>query len=140
MAKSNKGQSLYEVVFAIAIATLVLTGVVTLSTSAIRNSTYSKNKAEATKYTQEAAEWLRGQKDEDWDNLATHLTTNEGKCLGQLNWSAGNGCEIDDTFSRLIVLTQIAGDIEAQVVVKWSDGQGEHQVKTITTYTNWRSI
>ncbi|MFC1649734.1 hypothetical protein ACFL2C_03430 [Patescibacteria group bacterium] len=137
MVKLNKGQSLFEVVFAIAIATVVLTGVVFLATSTIRNSTFSKNKAEATKFTQEAAEWLREQKDQNWDNLATHISPS--RCLGDLNWASG--CVIVGTiFSRSVSLTQVGDDIEAQVIVTWTDGLGEHQVKSITTYTNWRSI
>jgi len=139
MAKLNKGQSLYEVVFAIAIATLVMTGVVVLSTSAVRNSTFSKNKAEATKYTQEASEWLRGQKDANWDNLAGNLGAN--KCLGSLNWSAACSISPDSIYSRSVSLFETpSGDIEAQIMVTWSDGLGEHQVKTVVTYTNWRSI
>ena len=65
----NEGQSLYELVVAIAIMALFAMAVVSLATSSIQNSTYSKNQSLASSYAQEATEWLRGQRDANINNF-----------------------------------------------------------------------
>ncbi|SRR4030043_248599 len=137
------GQSLFEVVVAVGLSALILTGVVSLAAGSIRNSSYSRNNAQATKYAQEALEWLRGQRDADWDAFATHsLTTGNPTdlCSSPMGW--GGTCPIPNTiFSRNVILTTDSGNsdiIDAVVTVSWSDAQGTHQVKSNTRFTNWR--
>lgn len=137
------GQSLFEVVFALAITALILTGVVSLSAMTIRNSDYSKNNALATKYAQEAVEWLRGQRDTDWTTFYTHSgTTPVVTCLGTspiTSW--GGSCTISGTvFSRSVTLTTDSANldiIEAMITVSWTDGNGEHRVTSTTRFTHW---
>ena len=55
----KKGQSLFEVVFAVAVSALIITAIVILAGNAVSNSTFSRNKALAGRFVQEAIEWLR---------------------------------------------------------------------------------
>lgn len=129
-----KGQSLFEVIFALAVAALIMVGVVSLAASSIRNTTYSRNNSFATRYVQETSEWLREQRDMNWD----YLTSNLGdSCLGDLNWGAG--CQVPNTiFQRRVNLTLFGADkIEAKIRVSWDDAQGSHEVRSVTRYTNW---
>src|SRR3989304_3745944 len=89
------GQSLYEVVFAIGIAAIIITGVLVVSTTSVRNSTFSKNNSQATKYAQEAMEWLRAERDVDWAIFYGHA----GSCnIGSLGWGAcGGDCNVSGT-------------------------------------------
>jgi len=150
--KTEKGQSLFEVVLALAIATLIVVALVALASSAIRNSTFSKNKSLATRYSQEATEWLRGERDADWDIFYAR-TVNPLYCVKSLSWteasigSCTSGQEITGTvYKREIGFTRSTVDVggvpknvvEAEINVYWQDAQGIHEVKSVTNFTDWR--
>ena len=63
MANLQKGQSLFEAVVALAISALIIVAVVALVASSIRNASFSRNVTLASRYAQQATEWLRGQRD-----------------------------------------------------------------------------
>jgi len=160
--KKIQGQSLFEVLFAVAIAAIILVGVVSLSTTSIRNTSYSNNNAQATKYAQEAVEWLRGERDasfSDFRGYTASSTINPGYCLNTLSWN-NNGvclssefitgtfflrdvlfvCYITDSASSTVVACSDVNvnNIESIVEVKWSDAQGEHKIRTVARFTDWR--
>lgn len=145
------GQSLFEVVVAIGVAALILVAAASLSTASVRNTTFSRNNALATKYAQEGGEWLRQQRDGGWNNL---LDNTDKVCLGTLSWSSS--CPIDATFSRSTEFVCKIFDpdtdttavdpscgsttniIDSYVTVSWVDGNGTHEVKNVTSLTRWR--
>lgn len=131
----NKGQSLFEVVIAIAVAALIMTGVASLATKAVRDATFARNKTQATRLAQEASEWLRTERDADWDTFVTQVGYN---CLGSLSWVGS--CSVTDTiFSREVTLTTVSPNvIEAVVVVTWDSGIGTHEVRSVTRFSDWR--
>lgn len=143
----NRGQSLFEVVVALAISTLVIIAVVSLAALSIRNTDFSKNKTLASKYAQDATEWLRGQRDADFDAFASNTVTNAW-CLRTLSFTQSGVCnsssKIDETvFFREVTFTNgltPEGEtvIEARVRVYWVDAQGSHEVINSTDYTDWR--
>ena len=152
--RRQSGQSLFEVVLALAIATIIIVAMVALASSAIRNSNFSRNKTLATRYSQEATEWLRGERDTNFDTFFTRAA-NPLFCLKTLNWAEAtigvctDGQEIPDTlfkrevgFARTTVL--VGGlpknVVEAEIKVYWQDAQGVHEVRSITEYTDWREI
>lgn len=57
------GQSLVEVVVVIAVIAIVVGGLVFATIASIRNATFAKNHAQATKYAQEAVERVRTARD-----------------------------------------------------------------------------
>jgi Tfp pilus assembly protein PilV len=134
------GQSLFEVLVAVGISALILLGVVSLATSSVRNSNFSKNNSQATKYTQEEMEWLREQRDADWSAFMSSV--GGGGCSGTLSW--GGNCSINPTFIRTASFTcsffnpgppptttgaicnASANIVDAQVSVTWQDAQGSH--------------
>lgn len=148
----DNGQSLFEVVIAIGVAALILVAIVSLSTTSLRNATFAKNNAVATKFAQEGNEWIRQQRDVGWETLRAN--TNK-VCLGTLSWSAT--CAIDTVFSRSLqfickiynpatgntsndALCSVATNvIDSYVTVSWIDGQGTHKVNSVTTLTRWRN-
>jgi len=146
MTKEERGQSLFEVVLALAIAALIIIAIVALATISIRNANFSRNQSLATRYAQEAIEWLRGQRDEDWDAFATRALTPLW-CLKSLSWTGvttigecGSSDFISDTiFKREVSFTIFdASSIDTEVKVYWEDAQGLHETKTVTTFTDWR--
>lgn len=152
--RREDGQSLFEVVLALAIATIIIVAMVALAASAIRNSNFSKNKTLATRYSQEATEWLRGERDRDFDTFSAQAA-NPVYCLPSLSWTVAtigtctDGQEIPGTiFKREVGFTRTTvtvgglpkNVIEAEMNVYWQDAQGMHEVKSITEYTDWREI
>lgn len=152
--RSERGQSLFEVVLALAIATIIIVAMVALASLAIRNSNFSRNKTLATRYSQEATEWLRGERDTDFDAFFVRAA-NPLYCLKSLSWTEStigpctDGQEIPGTlFKREIGFIRTTVDVggvpknvvEAEIKVYWQDAQGVHEVKSITNFTDWREI
>jgi type II secretory pathway pseudopilin PulG len=146
----QKGQSLYELIVAIGISALVIVGVVSLATSSIQNSTYSKNQSLATVYAQEATEWLRGQRDASITIFLAN-TAHSPWCLNlePPAWPGSSGaCGSTDfisgttLFKRYVsfIITSPSSktQIEADVVVSWVDAKGTHQVTNSTNFSDWR--
>ncbi len=141
--KIFQGQSLFEVLFALAVAALILTAVVSLATLSIRNSSSSRDRTLATSHAQDAVEWLREERDNDWSYLSLHINT---YCLRSLSWPSSGACEDTDYISgtrlrREVVLTlPETTKIEANINVKWTDSQGTHEQITIARFTDWSAV
>ena len=147
------GQSLFETVVAVGIISLILVAVVSLATSSVRDSSFARNDALATKYAQEGVEWLREQRDASW---STFVANTANTCLGTLVWGAG--CTITGTiFQRSISFNCLEYDsgpppttmglscsdpqvnmVDTIVEVGWTDSQGTHNVRSVSTLTKWR--
>lgn len=141
-----RGQSLFEVVVALAISAIIIVSLVALVSSAIRNATFSKNKTLAARYAQEATEWLRGQRDSD-PALFFERAASGTYCMASLSWDGGCGesDKISDTsFERKITFEEPPDStvekkvLQADIVVTWSDSQGDHEVRSVTDFTDWR--
>lgn len=143
MNKLHSGQSIYEVVVAIGIITFALLAMVGMVISSIAATTYTRNKSNANRYTQEAIEWLRSERNADWDtffNNATSHASASGTCVGSLNWTAGS-CTIVDTIYRRRMFFNVTlnptVEIDVRVETQWDDGRGTHVSEASTTFTNW---
>lgn len=148
--KGESGQSLFEIVLALAITTLIIISIVSLTSTSIRNTTFSKSKTLASRYAQEATEWLRGERDTDFSAFETRTLT-PLYCLPSLTWSSAtigactSGQEIANTpFRREVAFTSsvINGKtlIQVSIRVYWSDAQGLHEVRSVTNFSDWREL
>ncbi len=144
--KFTRGQSLFEVVMALAVATIIVVGIVALSATSIKNANYSRDKTLASKYSEEAIEWLRGERDTNFTTFVARIGT---WCFPSLSWSSAivgvcsSGDVIPNTiFKREITLLSslVSGKtvIEASVKVYWEDSRAVHEVNTVTSFTDWR--
>ena len=143
---SEKGQSLFEVVVAVGVFAVVIAAIVGLATSSIRNTTFSRNNALATRYSQEAVEWLRTQRDTDWVNFHTNASAVPPTyCLKDLSWADIDDCDPSDSIPETTLFRQVDfsdvtdTSVTATIVTSWSDSQGTHQVEISTEFTDWRS-
>lgn len=143
----TRGQSLFEVVIAIAISALIIVSVVSLATNSIRNASYSKNNSLAANYAQETVEWLRGQRDNDVMIFMTNVQENLVWCFSTLSWTNPTTCLNSETISGTPFLRQgnfsttvVNGKtiVEVDITVSWTDAQGTHEVKSTTNFTDWR--
>lgn len=156
MRKQEKGQSLFEIVFALGLVSLILVAIVSLSTQSIRNANFSKNNVLATNEAQAATEWLRSQRDQGWTTFLTKATAPDPTyCLPDLStWPSSGACASNayvtgsTIFKRTVVLNSrdaqpSGGDgtldtVDAEIIVTWNDSQGFHQVKNQASFTDWR--
>lgn len=142
----NKGQSMFEVVLALFIITMIIVAVVILSTTSISNSLFSRNKTLANKYSQEAIEWLRSQRESNSANFIISANT-INYCLDSLTFSKKRVCTNTEiitgtifkrelTFSKSVISTK--NIIDATIVTSWSDSKGLHQARAVTNFSDIR--
>jgi len=143
----SRGQSLFEVVIALGVMTIILVSLVILAALSISNATFSKNKTLATRLSQETVEWLRTERDISWALFATRAATPVW-CMPILSWSSGfagpcsGSAKIQDTILERELTFAPTGDpdtVQATVRLFWTDAQGNHESRTTTEFTNWRN-
>ena len=147
--KYSNGQSLFEVVVALAISTLVVIAVVSLAALSIRNTDFSKNKTLASKYAQEATEWLRGQRDSDFEVFYSNtIPSPRTWCFKTLDFNQAGVCGASSMIGETVFYREVEftngltsggqTSIRARVSVYWTDAQGSHEVINSTDFTDWR--
>jgi type II secretory pathway pseudopilin PulG len=151
--KSDAGQSLFEVIFAIGMSALILTGVVSLSSASVANVERTEARSFSSRFLQEAMDFLRDQRDRDWDNLKLRASTSGTTwCLPTLDWPTLPVAYEDDcvglsaypAISRKVTLTLDdefdPTEINAEIWIYWTDSMGFHKSSISTVYVNWREI
>lgn len=144
----HEGQSLIELLIAIAVVSLVLVGVVSLSGVSIRNESFSQNQSLASEYNRQALEWIRGYRDSGWAAFKSYSSvTGNNYCANALppDWassSCGTNFIAGTRFQRVLNLTdgivQPNDSVVVTVVVSWTDTNGLHDVRSVTHLTNWK--
>lgn len=122
------------------VATLVVFALIGIVTLSVKNSSFSASQTAATRYAQEAIEWLRQERDKAWDDFAGR--SDQTWCIVSLDWNTPTACggqRIDGAYEREVVLeTQGASTVQAEVTVSWADSAGVHEARVTTQLTNWR--
>lgn len=121
--KKDEGQSLLEMILALAVAVLVVLALVRLTVSSIRNATFAKNKALATKHAQEWIEEARGLRDQEAETFFVDGSCNASEA-GFFSWNR---------------ICALSGDtMTVTVTVSWTDASGDHETELKTSLTDWR--
>lgn len=127
--RRKNGQSLIEMVVAIAVVVIVILALVAITTTSIRNAAFSRNQALATKYAQGWIEEARGLRDSQPES----------------SFFVDGSCNVSDTagiFNRGRTCSlAIDGDKKTMTVVvtvSWTDAQGTHKSELTTRLTNWK--
>lgn len=143
--KSQSGQSLIEVLTALAVVLLVIIALIRATTTSMKGSDFAKTQSMATSYGQEAIEWIRAERDKSWDNLADGTYCLKSSPIE--SWPGQGVCGDDDylegtKFKREAILATIitpeVTKVQVDVIVGWQDSSGEHQSQLTTYLTNWR--
>jgi Tfp pilus assembly protein PilX len=127
-ASQDKGQSLVEVIMALAVALLVVVALVRATVTSIRNARFAKDKALATKYAQEGIEAVRAYRDGvDWSTFISGCSSPPGLSDPPASFTRKINCSGSDDSKRDVTVT-----------VSWSDASGDHESKLETSLTNWK--
>ena len=144
----QSGQSMFEVVLALFIITMIIIAVVILSTNSIANSLFSRSKTQASRYSQEAIEWLRNERETDFEAFVI-ATNTPVYCLNTNppDFSNSGSCTsaeiIDGTiFQREVSFSQSdvfsKSIIAATIITSWNDPKGYHEVRGVTEFSDIR--
>lgn len=143
---TQKGQSMFEVVIAMFIISMIIVGIVSVSVNSVSNSIFSRNKTLAGKFSQEAIEWIRGEREKNITTFLTYIQTST-YCLQTLSWAntgtCGGGEVISGTiFRREVIFNSniISGKriVQADVKTYWNDSKGYHEAKSVTNFSDIR--
>lgn len=141
----SKGQTLFELIIALAVSVIIITGILRVVTISIQNANFAKSQVEATRLSQELLEWLRQERDDAWGNVAGRTGT---WCFNRetIDWSQGkrSSCLAQDTvpgtiFRRQAQISSVS-DTQLNIVVSvsWDDATGLHDSRLDTVFTDWR--
>ncbi len=146
--KQILGQSMFEVVLALFIITMIIVAVVILSTNSIANSLFSRSKTQASRYSQEAVEWLRNERETNSDDFV--LATNTPVyCLSTNppDFSNTGACSSNEVITGTIFKRQVTfttsdvfskSIINATIVTSWTDPKGYHEARAVTEFSDIR--
>ena len=146
-SKHLSGQSIFEVILALAISAMVLTAIVTLTSKTVTTSANSKNKSQANRYASEAMEFARKWEDQNgWtafkDQVIIDPLNTNSWCMASLDFNTsgecGSGIHIANSqFTRNLYATLETNSIKIEVKVTWLDETGTHETYTESYISNW---
>ena len=124
-----------------------LTRIVVLS---MRSSKLAQNTVLATHFAEELQEWVRGEKEEDWNQLVVKAATSPGLlyCVNSIpasisDLNSGSGCGssfgLANLFKRELTLTKNSDgtQITAKIVVSWMENNIIVTVPVSTILSIW---
>jgi len=141
--KIKSGQSLIEAIVAMAVALLIISGLVSAVIIAVKNSQFARNQSLATQYASEGLEWIRSQRDNSWTIFYSKAETTTTYCLNTLSWLSSSQCGSSDYalgghFKRQARLSTVdLTKIWVIMTVSWSDPSGIHQQELNSYLTKW---
>lgn len=131
---TQKGQSLFEVLVAVALAALIVTAIASLATKSIGNTLYARNQSEATKLAQNGIEYVRYRRDKNPEGFFDNSDRpSESDMNSEINCTGIFTC-------NLTINVLKADEFEILVDVSWIDGSGTHSVTSKTYLTNYGNI
>ena len=146
----QKGFSLIEVLIFITIISIFFVVTASISISMIRNTKINERKVIAIRYAEELLEWLRAEKDIDWNVFTTHApTAGQEYCFNAdpSGWINSPPClyELDSLYKRTVKLTGLntpppdntTYQVNVEVVVEWLESGSIYNVPLHTTFSIW---
>lgn len=141
MKKSLKGFSLVEVLVFTAILGLFFVAAMSVTTFNLKNMKIQEHKILATRYAEEANEWIKQEKEDDWTEFIKHGSlTGKTYCLNDsldsLIWSTSDCGEVytlgtPGFFKRELLInnsTPPVNQVNATITVTWKEGENIYNV------------
>ena len=144
------GFSIVEILIFTLLTSMVLIAMSYATLISVRNSQSSTNKTLSTRYIQQAQEWLRGQKEIDWNvfanslNVATYCINSLPDSISLLPSQQGactaNNYGLVGRFKRELTITSVNLDeTEITYTVKnyWRDGVNVQSAQVSSLLAQW---
>lgn len=144
--KKNAAFSLIEVLVFTSILSLFFVVAAAVTTASLRNMKINEHKILATRYAEELLEWLRGEKETDW-NAFVNNRSNKNYCFSIspiTSWPSPGSCPANGglnppIYKREVTLTTTGGGFQVRVsiVVSWQDLGHTYSVPINTVFSIW---
>lgn len=144
--RNSKAFSLIEVLVFVSVISVFFVSAAAVVSIILRNMKVTEHKLIGTRYAEEAVEWLRSEKETDWNTFVAHapLSTGTEYCLNTLNWSSAQcNYTMNNMFKRTVsVSSQQSSDgfkyqVNAEVVVEWQEAGKTYQIPIDTVFSVW---
>lgn len=132
-SKSQKGQLLVEVLFAIALTSIILPALLTGLISSRQSIPQQRQRIQATALLKEAEEVVRNVRNQSWANIATDGTYHPQ--ISGSRWSLVSGVETVGYFQRSIQISSIERDSNGSIVT--SGGTVDPSTKRVFINITW---
>ena len=134
--KMKKSFSLIEVLVFVSIVALFFVAAAAVSVATLRNMIINEHKIVATRYAEELSEWLRSEKEADWNLFYTNVSASAcgltNRCFTSVAGSEDqvwlNSCNpcglIDNLYSRTVDFSTNPGPpprVDTTVNVSWQE-------------------
>lgn len=140
MKKSTRGQTLIEVIVAIGVVVLLVTGLIVSTSVTLKASQYGKMRSLGTQYANEAIEAARNLRDSGWSTFLFYGGTSQ--CLNKAGtWALMDvACapNIDSFYTRVVTFTWDDPRMKVDVAVTWVDGAKTYSATLSTYLTQWK--
>ena len=143
---SSRGQSLAEVIIAVSVVVLVITGLIAGTTASLKTSQFNRSRSLAVKYAQSAMEETRKLRDTGWTAFESYGNSSGNTwCLdNESEWTdVVTDCDmnlyVEGIYNRTVTLTwdAINSRMIVDVLVSWRDTES-HSVSLSSILTQWR--
>lgn len=141
------GFSLIEVLVFVSVVSLFFVSASAVVAIILRNMKTDEHKILGTRYAEEAVEWLRSEKETDWNAFTARASSGIGTdyCIATLAWSTPPPCgyNLDNFYKRtlnLVSLTSSDGfkyQVNAKIVVEWSEAGKIYTIPIDTVLSIW---
>ena len=82
LLRLQQGLSFIEVLIFVSVLSLIFLAIAYATSQSIKQTKFNEQKLLATRYAEELEEWLRGQKEEDWNTFYTTRAGSGGLTYG----------------------------------------------------------
>jgi type II secretory pathway pseudopilin PulG len=141
----KSGQTLAEVVVAIGVVVLLVSGLIFATSVTLKASQYGKSRSQAVQYAQEAVEAARNLREGGWTAFSAYGGALPiSWCLDKSGiWTASSGsctANIDSVYTRTVTFTWEPSNsrMKVDVLVSWTDGNKTYTVPITTYITQWK--
>lgn len=142
----QRGQTLVEVIVAIGVVVLLVTGLIVSTSVTLKASQYGKMRSIGTQYAQEAVEATRNLRDSGWSSFFAIYGNNgvspKSWCLSKNGeWTEMSGtclANIDSFYTRVVTFTWDDPRMKVDIEVSWIDGGKTYSSKLSTFFTQWK--
>ena len=146
MITSKKSFTLIEVLIFVTILSLFFVTAITITVVSLRNLKIQEHKILATRYAEELLEWLRGEKEADWNQFTTHSGPYcfNSSPIPMSNWPTSGNCPpasfLNNLYKREVILTPQGSppyQVNVSITVLWQELGQTYQVPINTVFTVW---
>lgn len=148
--KRNKGFSLIELLLFVLFISTILLSLIFTTVYSIKNAQLSAEKLLAVRYAQEVQEWLRGEKEVDWNIFSNIIIDDATYCLSDIpnnitsleQVNEGDECSsiVSTPYIRTLTINSINNDatrISYTVTIIWTGQYGFQSYLLDGTVSLW---